>query len=88
MVTKRISSLPELKELARDNWFECRLLLAGGSVFSRKEICFDSKTQKFLVYNSIDDTNQEFTSKQLMDTSCTNVGNAIAKGALVYDTES
>lgn len=78
-----VKSLSQLKLLAEDKMFECYILLAGGLVRSSKEIYFDTDNLKFHVHNDVDNTDQTLTSKQIMDKSYTNIGEAIKRKALI-----
>ena len=44
---------------------------------------FDQMTDTFHVHNDVDNTDQTLTSKQIMDKSYTNIGEAIKRKALI-----
>lgn len=85
-MNKRIESLDELKRLSDmrviEEPLECFIALKGGLI-SRKNIYYDSGEEKFHVFHSIDDTEGEYTEKELCEE--TNVVNAMNKGALLVD---
>lgn len=82
-----VKNLKDFKKLLKQGYFEFRITLNGG-VYSKKEIFLNSKTKKFEIYNSIDDTYQKLTEKQLMDQSYTNIGKALEKKALVVNLQA
>jgi len=82
-VDKRIKTIEQLKELAK-NGLDCFILLNGG-LRSSKHIRFHPDDNSFYVLNLIDDSEQELTEDQILDSACTNVGEAMKKGALIMD---
>jgi hypothetical protein len=56
-----------------------------GCLRSSKYIDWDEEARLFVIWNYIDDTEQELSEKQLMDRDCTNIGYAMTKGALFKD---
>ena len=84
---KIIGTIDQLKKLAYDREFECRILLNGGC-FSRKYISYDpTETDGYLwrIVNSIDDTIVEYrTDKELID-DYPLFFEAMKYGALIYD---
>ena len=82
---KRIMTIGKLKQLAgRISGLDCFILLNGG-LKSSKHIRYISEHKKFLVWNLIDDSEQELTENQLFDGSLTNIGEAMKKGGLIID---
>lgn len=80
---KQIESIETLKkESSRGAEFFIRL---KGCLRSSKYISWDEKTQRFVIWNYIDDTEQVLTKAQLMDGDYTNIGYAITNGALFKD---
>ena len=82
-VDKRIKNIEQLKELAK-NGLDCFILLNGG-LRSSKHIRFHPEDNSFYVLNLIDDSEQELTESQILDSAYTNIGEAIKKGALIMD---
>ncbi|MDD5134958.1 MAG: hypothetical protein PHP01_06060 [Phycisphaerae bacterium] len=80
---RRIKTIGQLKELAK-NGLECFILLNGG-LRSSKYISYNPDGNKFYVFNYIDDSEQELTESQLLDSEYTNIGQAMEKGALIMD---
>jgi len=80
---KRVRTIEQLKELAK-NGLDCFILLNGG-LRSSKHIRFHPDDNSFYVFNYIDDTEQTLTESQIVDSSYTNIGEAIEKGALIID---
>ena len=80
---RRIRTIEQLKELAK-NGLECFILLNGG-LRSSKYISYDPDGNKFYVFNYIDDSEQELTESQLLDSEYSNIGEAMEKGALIMD---
>ena len=80
---KRIRNITQLKELAKDG-LECFILLNGG-LRSSKYISYNPDDNSFYVLNYIDDSEQELTENQLLDSEYTNIAEAMEKGALVID---
>ena len=80
---RRVNSIEQLKELAK-NGLECFILLNGG-LRSSKYIRFHPDDNSFYVLNLIDDSEQELTESQILDSAYTNIGEAMKKGALIMD---
>jgi len=79
----KITSMEQLKAEAEQG-AEFFILLNHG-LRSSKDIVWDAQSNKFHVFNHIDQTEQHLTERQLMDKSRTNIGFAMAKGALFKD---
>jgi uncharacterized protein YaaR (DUF327 family) len=80
---RRIRTIRQLKELAK-NGLECFILLNGG-LRSSKHIRYYPDDNSFYVLNLIDDSEQELTESQILDSEYTNIGEAMKKGALIMD---
>ena len=80
---KRIRTVAQLKELAKDG-LECFILLNGG-LRSSKYICYKPDDNSFYVLNYIDESEQELTEEQLLDSAYANIGEAMRKSALIID---
>ena len=80
---KRIKTIEQLKKLAK-NGLDCFILLNGG-LRSSKHIRFYPDDNSFYVLNLIDDSEQELTEAQILDSGYTNIGEAMKKGALIMD---
>ena len=80
---RRIRTIEQLKELAK-NGLDCFILLNGG-LRSSKHIRFHPDDNSFYVLNLIDDSEQELTETQILDSAYTNIGEAMKKGALIID---
>jgi len=81
----RIRTIAQLKELAkRDSGLDCYILL-NGRLRSSKHIRFHPDDNSFYVLNLIDDSEQELTETQILDSAYTNVGEAMKKGSLIMD---
>ena len=80
---KRIRTIEQLKELAK-NGLNCFILLNGG-LRSSKHISYHPDDNSFYVLNLIDDSEQELTESQILDSAYTNIGEAMKKGALIMD---
>lgn len=82
---KRIRTIEQLKELAKnENGLDCFILLNGG-LRSSKHIRYYPDDNSFYVLNLIDDSEQELTEAHILDSSYTNIGEAMRKGALIMD---
>lgn len=77
----QVESIDDLKQRICGGTHDFFILLNFG-LRSSKFIDYSEKTGKFYVINEIDGTQHELTERQLMDRSCTNIGYAIANGAL------
>jgi len=80
---RRIRTIAQLKELAKKG-LECFILLNGG-LRSSKYISYNPDGNKFYIFNYIDDSEQELTESQLLDSEYTNIAEAMEKGALIMD---
>ena len=80
---RRIRTIEQLKELAK-NGLDCFILLNVG-LRSSKHIRYYPDDNSFYVLNLIDDSEQELTESQLLDSAYTNIGEAMSKGALIMD---
>ena len=82
---RRIRTIEQLKELAADeNGLDCFILLNGG-LRSSKHIRYWPDDNSFYVFNLIDDSEQELTQSQILDSAYSNIGEAMKKGALIMD---
>jgi len=82
---KRIKTIEQLKELAKDETgLDCYILL-NGDLRSSKHIRYYPDNNSFFVLNLIDDSEQELTESQILDSAYSNIGEAIKKGALIMD---
>jgi len=79
----RIKTIAQLKELA-ENGLDCFILLNGG-LRSSKHIRYYPDDDNFYVLNLIDDSEQELTEAQILDSEYTNIAEAMEKGALIRD---
>jgi len=77
-----IESVEQLKEACAGQNADVSIILNGG-LRSSKVIQYDGDV--FHILNEIDDSEQELTEEQLMDTSRTFIGEAIKKKALVFN---
>ena len=80
---RRIRTIEQLKELAKKG-LDCFILLNGG-LRSSRHIRYYPDDNSFYVLNLIDDSEQELTEAQILDSSYTNIGEAMEKGALIID---
>lgn len=74
----KITSVEQLKSFCTDETSDFFIWLGGAR--SSKDIYFDSESEKFLITNCIDDSEQDLTEEELMDDSYTNIGTAITNG--------
>ncbi len=81
---KRIRTIEQLKELAKEDGLDCYILLNGG-LRSSKHIRYYPDDNSFFVFNLIDDSEQELTEAQILDSGYSNIGEAMEKGALIKD---
>jgi hypothetical protein len=82
---KRIRTIEQLKELAKqDSGLNCHILLNGG-LRSSKHIRFRPDDNVFYVLNLIDGSEQELTESRILDRACSNIGEAMKKDALIAD---
>jgi len=80
---RRVRTIEQLKKLA-ENGLDCFILLNGG-LRSSKHIRYYPDDKSFYVLNLIDDSEQELTEAQILDSSYTNIGEAMRKVALIMD---
>ena len=80
---RRIKTIAQLKELAK-NGLDCFILLNGG-LRSSKHIKYYPDDNSFYVLNLIDNSEQELTEAQILDSDYSNIGEAMEKGALIMD---
>jgi hypothetical protein len=82
---KRIGAIEQLKDLAkREMGLDCFILLNGG-LRSSKHIRYYHDDNSFFVLNLIDDSEQELTESQILDSAYSNIGEAMKKGCLIMD---
>ena len=81
---KRIRTIEQLKELTKKGGLECYILLNGG-LRSSKYIRYYPEDKSFYVFNYIDDNEQELTEAQILDSTYSNIAEAMRKGALIMD---
>jgi hypothetical protein len=82
---KRIRTIGQLKELAKDeSGLDCFILL-NGCMRSSKHIRYYPDDNSFFVLNLIDDSQQELTESQILDGAYSNIGQAMKKGSLIMD---
>jgi hypothetical protein len=82
---RQIKTIEQLKELAKDeDGVDCFILLNGG-LRSSKHIRYYPDDNSFFVLNLIDDSEQELTESQILDSAYTNIGEAMRKGTLIMD---
>ena len=82
---KIIKNIAQLKELATDdNGLDCYILL-NGCLRSSKHIRYYPDDNSFFVLNLIDDSEQELTESQILDSAYSNIGEAMEKGCLIMD---
>lgn len=78
----KINSLDELKALASDEaGADIFLLLGGGIARSSKHIWYDEQQKTWMVYNEIDDSEQDNMSDETLG-KATNIITAIENGVL------
>jgi hypothetical protein len=80
---RRIRSIEQLKELA-NNGLDCFILL-NGDLRSSKHIRYCPNDNTFYVLNLIDDSEQELTEDQILDSAYNHIDEAMKKGALIMD---
>lgn len=84
-MNKRIRTIGQLKELAKDeSGLNCFILL-NGCLRSSKYIRYYPEDNSFFVLNLIDDSQQELTESQILDGAYSNIGQAMKKGSLIMD---
>lgn len=76
-----VRDVNHLKQLCSENPEEPTefYILFSGFIRSSKNIMYEPETEMFSIVNEVDDSEQELTEMQLMDSSCkhTNIGRAI-----------
>jgi len=82
---KQITNMEQLKKEARGQQDVEFFILLRGYLRSSKRIVWEEDEKKFFIINFIDDSEQELTEAQIMDAGYTNIGYAMAKGALFKD---
>ena len=80
-MSKKIPNIKTLQKMASEKNLDCYILLNGG-LKSSKTIVYDIRKCKFLVHNWIDDTYDEMTQLELMNS---NIGEAIRKGLFIAE---
>ena len=77
---QKITNTAQLRESIKQGNTEYFILL-NGNIRSSKDIFLDendtSNSQKFLITNCIDDSEQDLTEEELYDTTKSNIGEAI-----------
>ena len=76
----RVKSLDELKQICDGRMRDFFIQLNFG-IRSTKAISYDRNTDKFYIVNIIDDSEQELSSKEIMDENNSHIGKAIELGA-------
>ena len=82
---KQITNMEQLKKEARGEQDVEFFILLRGYLRSSKRIVWEEDEKKFFIINFIDDSEQELTEAQIMDEGYTNIGYAMAQGALFKD---
>lgn len=77
-MAKKISSVQQLKKLAKENALDCFIALCGGALRSSKNVYWASGDKYFSVINEIDDSEQILSEQELFTQS--NIGEAIKNG--------
>lgn len=77
----RVKSLDELKQICNGRMKNFFIQLSFG-IRSTKAISYDRSTDKFYIVNFIDDSEQELSSKEIMDENNSYIGKAIEFDAL------
>lgn len=76
----RVKSLDELKQIC-DGRMRDFFIQLNFCIRSTKAISYDRSTDKFYIVNLIDGSEQELSSKEIMDENNSNIGKAIELGA-------
>ena len=76
----QVKSTDQLKSILADGETKDFFILLNFGLRSSKAISYDGSST-FYVLNEIDDTEQELTEQELMNSDITNIGEAINKGA-------
>lgn len=83
-MAKQVKSVDQLKTILADGETKDFFILLNFGLRSSKAISFDGDNT-FYVLNEIDDTEQELTEQELMNSDITNIGKAINNGAFYLD---
>lgn len=75
-----IRNIAHLKKLTKGKSKNFHIKLIGW-IKSVKRIKYDTKSNRFFVFNEIDDTRQHLSPREMMDKRFTNIGAAIEKKA-------
>lgn len=78
----KVESVQQLKELSIES---TEFFINLGGIRSSKLIRYDEGEKQFYIFNYIDDTDNTLTEEQLMNTSETNIGEAITNGNFYKD---
>ena len=82
---KRIRTIEQLKELAKnEKGLDCHILFNGG-MRSSKHVRYYPDDNSFYILNFIDDSEQELSESQIFDSAYSNIGKALKKGVLMKD---
>ena len=84
MIPVKVKSLKHLKNILAKGRGDFFIVLNYGCR-SSKTLWYEHKEDVFSVINWIDDSEQQLSSKQMMDGKHTNIGEAIKKAALYYE---
>lgn len=76
----QVKSTDQLKTILADGETKDFFILLNFGLRSSKAISYDGSST-FYVLNEIDDTEQELTEQELMNSDITNIGKAINNGA-------
>lgn len=77
--------MKDFKNLLKQGYYEFRLQLGEGIIYSKKTIYYHPETKKYQIFNWIDETDQMLTEKQLFNRKITNIGLGIKRKALIVD---
>ena len=81
----RITCVQQLKKLAqRDCGLDCFILLYAG-LRSSKYIEYYPDDKSFYILNFIDGSEQQLTENQILDSTFTNIGEAMKNGTLIMN---
>lgn len=81
-----VESVEHLKALSNEGYRDYFIMLGShGGLRSSKRIEWVERDGQFTIFNLIDDTEQELTEAELMDSRMTNIGEAITKRALICE---
>ncbi len=83
---QKITSLEELKTAAGDG-ADFFILLANGLLRSSKYISYDKKSDRFWIWNLIDNSEQNLKAENVMKKQHGNIGEAIEKGCFYKSEE-